>query len=272
MDKNTLQRWLIGDFSLKRMLTFILFTYCFLLVLGLFFSDQLMFPSPPCSYITLEGGVKIKTEDGHSLYAVHLPNPEARWDLLFFHGNGEDLGDVFPLLDIYRQNGFSVFAVDYRGYGKSTGKPSEKALNNDLKAIHDYLVQNAIVKEDRLVVLGRSIGSGPAVEYAVRYGKAALIIESGFTSAFRVLTQIRILPFDKFENIKKIRKIGCPLLLIHGTKDEVIPFRHGRQLFKAAQEPKSHYWVEGARHNDLQWVAGETYWETLKKFVDSIGK
>jgi abhydrolase domain-containing protein 17 len=269
MDKTILKRWLIGDFSLKRMIASFLFIYGFLFILGIF-SNPFLFPRPPCSYEKLEGGMEIQTGDGHSLYAVYLPNPKARWTLLYFHGNAEDLGDIFPVLEMFYKHGFSVFAWDYRGYGKSSGTPSEKTCYEDLEVIQDTLVHRLQIKPEHLIMYGRSIGGGPAAEFAVRYEKAAMILESTFTSAFRVLTRIKILPFDKFDTLKKIRVLHCPLLFIHGTKDEVIPFRQGLQLFASALEPKQHYWVENAGHNDLLWVAGENYWKTLSGFLTRI--
>jgi fermentation-respiration switch protein FrsA (DUF1100 family) len=97
-------------------------------------------------------------------------------------------------------------------------------------------------------------------------------MESAFTSAFRVLTRIEILPFDKFPNIAKIKKVRCPVLLIHGREDDIVNFYHGQVLFAAANEPKRSYWVEQAGHNDLALVAGRRYFEELRNFADSIDR
>jgi hypothetical protein len=99
---------------------------------------------------------------------------------------------------------------------------------------------------------------------------AGLIIESSFTSAFRVIVPFPILPFDKFRNLDKIKKVKCPVLIMHGKADEVIPFQHGQKLFAAAHEPKLSLWVDDAGHNDFMWVAGEQYTKTLRKFIQLI--
>jgi fermentation-respiration switch protein FrsA (DUF1100 family) len=99
---------------------------------------------------------------------------------------------------------------------------------------------------------------------------AGLILESSFTSAFRVVLPIPILPFDKFPNLDKISQVNCPVLVIHGTADETISLSHGKRLFAAAPEPKRSFWVEGAGHNDLFWVAGEQYGEALQDFAQLV--
>jgi fermentation-respiration switch protein FrsA (DUF1100 family) len=95
-------------------------------------------------------------------------------------------------------------------------------------------------------------------------------VQSGFTSAFRVMTRVSIVPFDKFPNYKDIRNVHCPVLIIHGTVDSVINFRHGKELFELAKEPKIHLWVDGANHNDLEEVAGERYIKSIQAFAVSL--
>jgi fermentation-respiration switch protein FrsA (DUF1100 family) len=99
-----------------------------------------------------------------------------------------------------------------------------------------------------------------------------LVIESGFLSAFRVMTGIRLLPFDRFDNLQKVGAVSCPVLVMHCREDEIIPFRHEQQLFKAVRQPKMNLWVDRAGHNDLELIAGAAYWDTLRsfeKFIDS---
>ena len=98
-----------------------------------------------------------------------------------------------------------------------------------------------------------------------------LILESTFVSAFRVRTGIPLLPFDKFNNIAKIRKINCPVLIVHGNDDDLIPVWHGKKLFKKANQPKFNLWIDGAGHNDdLIWAAGESYWAAIEKLVSAV--
>jgi hypothetical protein len=135
---------------------------------------------------------------------------------------------------------------------------------------YEYLTQKLGVLPERIIIYGRSVGAGSAVELAARKPVAGLIMESAFTSAFRVVVPIPILPFDKFRNIDKIKRVKCPVLVMHGKGDEVVPFQHGQRLFSAAPEPKRSLWVDEASHNDFLWVAGEQYGKTLREFVELI--
>ncbi|MBZ5522660.1 MAG: alpha/beta hydrolase [Acidobacteriia bacterium] len=244
--------------------------YLALLTYAWLFSESAIFLPHPSSYRDSPAILKLTTRSGLSISALYLPNPEARYTLLVSHGNAEDLGDDRYWLEGLRQAGFGVFAFDYEGYGTSQGKPSEQGAYEDEDAAYDYLVGVLGVRPDRLVIFGRSIGSGPAVYLASRKPAAALILQSPFVSAFRVLTHVPLLPFDRFPNYKRIGHVRCPLLVIHGTADSVIPIWHGQKLYDLAREPKNHFWVPGADHNDLDAVAGESYGKALQKFATSL--
>jgi abhydrolase domain-containing protein 17 len=133
--------------------------------------------------------------------------------------------------------------------------------------LYTYAVESLGVEPGRLLLYGRSIGSGPALEVAANYDAAGVILESAFTSAYRVMTRAAVLPFDRFSNIRHVRELDAPLLVIHGTADAVIPPAHGRQLYAAAPGLKQAFWVEGAGHNDLALVAGPRYYEAIRDFV-----
>jgi fermentation-respiration switch protein FrsA (DUF1100 family) len=126
------------------------------------------------------------------------------------------------------------------------------------------------VQPNRIIAFGRSVGSGPACDLASRHPVAGVILESAFTSAFRVMTGVRVLPFDKFDNLRKIKSVRCPVLIIHGTEDSVISFSHGKKLFAAANEPKQAIWVQGANHNDVAFIGGTPYSDSLKAFARLI--
>lgn len=244
--------------------------YVALVGVAAFLSNRLIFQPHPSSYKDLPEFLKIPTENGPKITALYLPNPSASFTLLVSHGNAEDLGDCRVWYKELRAAGFSVFAYDYEGYGTSEGSPTEKGAQQDENAAYDYLVTRLKTRPDRVIILGRSVGSGPAVYIAARRPVAGLILQSAFTSAFRVLTRISILPFDKFPNYKEIRKVRCPVLIIHGTADSVIGIWHGKELYQLANEPKSHLWVNGAEHNDLEAVAGESYTNALQAFAASL--
>ena len=247
-----------------------LLIYLGLCAYAFFFSDSLLFQPRSSSYEDNEAIIKLPVPNGEKIAAIHLPNPDADFTILYSHGNGEDLGDMMFLFHELRVGGFAVFAYDYRGYGTSDGKPSEQRVYQDINAAYRYLTQTLEVPPERIIALGRSLGGGPSIDLATREPLGGLILESTFTTVFRVMTHISILPFDKFPNIGKLDRVNCPVLVIHGTADNTIPLHHGKQLFEAAKEPKQAFWVEGAGHNNLWSVAGDRYLETLRTFAHSL--
>lgn len=255
------------SFSLFRILVLL---YAGLLAFGYFLSDRYIFLPRPSSYKDSAEFLKLTAEDGNKITALYLPNPSAKFTLLISHGNSEDLGDDRDWHEDLRNAGFNVFAYDYEGYGTSEGRPNETRTYQDESAAYSYLVAVLKTPPDRIIIFGKSVGSGPAVHIAARESVAGLIVQSGFTSAFRVMTRVSIVPFDKFPNYKDIRNVHCPVLIMHGTVDSVINFRHGKELFELANEPKKHLWVDGANHNDLEDVAGENYIKTIQAFAASL--
>lgn len=235
-------------------------------------ADRIIFQPPSPGYGDDASVLKVTSADGARISAKYFPNAEAKFALLFSHGNAEDIGYDTPFLEAIRDAGFAVFAYDYQGYGTSEGKPSEEHVYEDNEAAYFYLINSLHVPRGRIIAYGRSLGAAAAVDLAVRHPVAGLIMESAFTSAFRVLTKIALLPFDKFPNLTKIRNVRCPVLVIHGKRDGIISFYHGQTLFAAANEPKLSYWVDKAGHNDLALVAGSQYFEELRKFAGLVGR
>ncbi|MHC5162858.1 MAG: alpha/beta hydrolase, partial [Planctomycetota bacterium] len=139
----------------------------------------------------------------------------------------------------------------------------------DIVAAYRYLVENLNTDPNTIIVHGRSVGSGPSCFLASQKPVGGLILESAFTSVHRVAIGMS-LPFDPYNNLMRIQSIDCPLLIIHGKRDSVIPFWHGQTLYEIANKPKMNYWVETAGHNDLLYRAGNYYWKTLDRFVELI--
>lgn len=247
-------------------------SYVGLFFYGTMFSDRIIFQPPQTDYRDTNATIKLKSRDGVQISAVHLPNPQATYTILFSHGNAEDLAALFFELEDIRAMGFSVFAYDYHGYGTSRGKATEQNAYEDEEAAYDYLTQVLHIPADRIIAHGRSLGGALAIDLASRKPLAGLIVESSFLSAFRVLTRYPIFPFDKFRNLDKITQVRCPVLIIHGREDEVIPFWHGERLFELANGPKMNFWVDGAGHNNLKPVAGQQYLQTMLAFRDSLGR
>jgi fermentation-respiration switch protein FrsA (DUF1100 family) len=247
------------------------FAYVVMMLFAWLATDRMIFLPSPATYPDGPEILKIPTPDGVTLAARYLPHPQARHLLLFFHGNAEDLGEVEPRLHLLRERlGVSVLGWDYRGYGWSGGSVGEPATQRDAHAVLAYVKDKLGVPPERVLLYGYSLGGGPAVELAATHRVGGLILQNAFTSAFRVMTRVRLLPFDKFVNLEKMPRVGCPVLVIHGTADATIPFSHGQQLFAAAREPKRKLLVEGAGHNDLIESAGEDYWKALEEFVREL--
>jgi fermentation-respiration switch protein FrsA (DUF1100 family) len=270
MDKRKLRKILIGDFTVKRAALSLVLIYACMVLFVYLFSDWIIFRAHRSSYEDNPEILKIKTSDGAEISALYFSEPNSKFTILYSHGNSEDIGDIREVLEAFQHKGFSVLAYDYRGYGTSGGRASEKNVYEDIEAAYEYLVGELGNSPDRIIAIGRSVGGAVAMHLACRKEVAGLILESSFITAFRVVTRVPLVPFDKFRNIDKIKKVRCPILIIHGKNDEVVPFWHGEKLFKNANDPKLKYWVDDAGHNDLFWVAGNHYWDTIKEFTDVI--
>lgn len=261
-------------FDLKRVVRLMILLLCALYIglflVGFFLADSMIFLPHASSYKDSPEILKITTAGGKKISAVYLPNPAAKFTLLVSHGNAEDLGDDRYWLDDLRHAGFSVFAYDYEGYGTSEGKPGEKAAYEDATAAYEFLAVDLKTAPDRIIIFGRSVGTGPAAYVAAKRPSAGVILQSPFVSALRVLTRIPLLPFDKFPNYKYIRHIHSPVLIMHSRADSVIPFWHGQRIFDLANQPKHFFWATNAGHNYLDSAKG--YIEAIQSFAATLGK
>lgn len=270
MNKQIIKKWFWGEFSLKRVATSILAIYIIVGVWAYFRSDHLIFLPREASYEKTDEFYLLKTAQGIEIAVLYLPNPTANYTILYSHGNAEDLGDIRPRMENLQDMGFSVLAYDYPGYGISEGRPSVSGAYEAINAAYGYLRETLQVQPHQIIVYGRSVGSGPSTDLASRQSVGGLVIESGFTSTFRVVTRIPLYPFDHFPNLANIQNVEVPVLVLHGTRDRLIPFSHGQQLYTAIDGPKLSFWVEGAGHNNLLDIAGDRYRETLIKFQEML--
>jgi fermentation-respiration switch protein FrsA (DUF1100 family) len=244
--------------------------------LGLFAllcANGLIFPVPAPTYRDTPGQTKLPSPDGNHITAVYLPNPSAPYTLLYSHGNAEDLGTIEQTLHELRARGWAVFAYDYPGYGTSTGKPSESGCYAAIAAAYSYLTTLKNVPPERIVLYGRSLGSGPSLELATHVPVGGIILDGAFTSTFRVFIPCKLLFWDKFDNLAKITHLHPPLppiLSIHGTVDKTVPFWHGVALDAAYPGPKEHLWIQGADHNNILEVAPAAYWDAIERFRLSL--
>ena len=218
--------------------------------------------------------VWIDTSDGLRIHGWRLGaagNHESM--TLYLHGNAGNITHRADHLQAIREAGSRVLIIDYRGYGKSDGSPTEQGIYRDADAAYDYLVQQGY-EARRIVIHGESLGTAVAVDLASRKPCAGLILEAPFPSAKAVaqtvLPLIGPLVVSGLETARKIKQVEAPLLIIHGDRDEVIAYRFGREVFEAANEPKEFWTLEGAGHNDIVPVAGRRYIEKLSAFYAGL--
>jgi alpha-beta hydrolase superfamily lysophospholipase len=241
--------------------------YLLLMLFALLFADRFIFPAPPPGYRDSQALLKLTvTETGDTVTMQFRQVPGSRFLVLYHHGNGEDLQAIQPRVNALQAMGFSVLAWDYPGYGTSTGRPTTRNVLATADAIWQQIPDSFGFPHDRVILYGRSVGSGPATWLATRYESAGLILEGAFTSVFRTGLGINILPWDLFNNLSYIDEVGSPVLLLHGTDDRTIPFRHGQQLLEKAREPKFFAWFDGGGHNELVESYAEIYRSSILRF------
>jgi len=252
---------------MKVLIINIVIAYISLILVGYFFSDRMIFIPPRSGYTKSPKFIELVTADSHRIFAYYLPNKNAKYTLLVSHGNAEDIGYMRPLFQEMHKHGFAVFSYDYHGYGEGTGTPTERNAYLDVDAAYDHLTKDLNVPPENIIAYGHSVGAAVTLDLAVRKPVAAVILQGAFLTAFRVVTKIPIMPFDKFKNIKKIKDLKCPLLMIHGTRDGVVPFWQGKKLYELAEAPKQFYAVGGAGHNNIMVVSGKEYWRMISSFI-----
>jgi len=230
-------------------------------------ADDLIFPAPPSSYQDNTNIIKLKASDGETISANYLKADGSDRLLIYSHGNGEDIGNARPFLENFQRLGISVLAYDYPGYGTSTGKPSENGCYAAIETAFKYAIETLGYKPEQITLYGRSLGSGSSSWLAERANVSGLIFDGAFTSTFRVMSGIKLLPWDKFDNYARLPNIKCPILVIHGTSDRVIPFSHAEKNWDAIKGPKYKLFVEGADHGNIIDMAGEKYWEIVTPFI-----
>lgn len=216
--------------------------------------------------------VFITTEDNVRLQAYYLKNPSSERMLIFFHGNAGNICHRISDIINLKNCGINVLAISYRGYGKSSGTPSEKGIYKDGAAALDYAMQTLGYSVENIIIFGRSIGSTVAVHISQQKDIAGLILITPLTSAkaqakAKGLCFLSFLAGNAFDNLSKISHIKCPLLVIHGTDDQVLSFSMGKEIFDHAHGKKQLVIIEGAGHNNLSQVDSEKYWGSIAEFI-----
>jgi len=228
----------------------------------------------PQSYGMRFESVEIRTADGETLAAWWVPAEGALGTVLFFHGNAGNISHRLDFLQMFHRLRYSTLIVDYRGYGKSTGTPSEEGTYRDAEAAWDYVCQVRLALPQDIVIAGESLGGAVATWLAAKVGPRAVVLHSAFTSVNDLGSQVywflpvRFLSRFGYDNVDNLKRISAPVFIAHSRDDDIVPFAHGRKLYEAAREPKTFLEMSGG-HNDgfiftrPEWVAA------LAAFLDS---
>jgi uncharacterized protein len=220
--------------------------------------------------------LSLTAEDGVRLHGWLIRHPSPLCTFVAFHGNAGNIGHRLPWIELMNRVPAQVVLIDYRGYGKSGGRPSEKGLYRDAAAAYRWCVENVPPAPKGIVVIGESIGGAVAIDLAARVPVAGLVVQSTFTSAWDMAKTmmpvglLQPLAGVRFASYDKLAAIRCPILIIHGDRDEIVPFRMGEKLYQAARGEKYFYRVDGAGHNDLLWAAADEYTVRLRQFIDRL--
>lgn len=239
----------------------------------LFFPSRSIVQTPASAGLT-STDVVCETEDGERLHGWWVAaRGRAAGHVLLCHGNAGNVGDRVLHAALLAQAGFDVLLFDYRGYGRSTGRPSEEGTYRDARAARRALAERPDVAEDAIVVLGESVGGAVALDLALELPPAGLVLMSAFTGirdmARRHYPLVpRALVPDAYPSLARIGSLRAPLLVVHGERDDIVPLMHGEELFRAAPEPKRMHVVPGVGHNDLVTVAGRAWAEAIRRWAD----
>ena len=219
--------------------------------------------------------VSFNTTDGETLAGWWLPSRQERGVLLFLHGNAGNMADRIESLKIFNRLGLSVFIFDYRGYGQSSGTPTENGLYEDGESAWRYLTGTRGIDPMKIVIFGRSLGGGVATWLAVRHSTRAVILESAFTSVHDLaghhypFVPVQLLLNDRYDSLSRIHALQTgALMMIHSPEDELVPFDHGQELYRAARGNKEFLEIEGT-HNHGFIAAGERYVSAIDAFLDT---
>ena len=242
-----------------------------------YFPDNDVVATPTSVGLAFED-LSLKTEDGESIKAWYVPCEAAKNDamtILFCHGNAGDMGDRVGTLQTFHKLGFNTLAFDYRGFGESSGEPTEDGTYLDAMACWDYLVDKRKDRPENIIVFGRSLGGAVACWLAVHADPAALVLESTFASIPAMAHEMfPFLPVSlfcrfKYDNVSNVADVHCPVMVAHGQKDRTCPYEHGRKIYEAANEPKQFVEIKGD-HNDGGLNSNQHYQDDFMKFVAGV--
>jgi fermentation-respiration switch protein FrsA (DUF1100 family) len=244
---------------------------------SLYFPDHEMAATPQALGLAYDD-LTLKSQDGSAINAWFVPAKPGGpgRTILVSHGNAGNISHRLDKIATFHELGLAVLIFDYRGYGKSPGRPSENGTYQDGDAAYAYLTQTRRLPPSDVVLYGESLGCAVAVELARRHPASALILESPFTSTLAMgklvypWLPVRWIVRYRYDNLAKIGSLRLPLLILHSSQDEIVPFSMGQQLYAAAPGPKAFFELRGG-HNDGYEVTGLGYRDAIRKFLDTNG-
>jgi len=256
--------------------------------MGVIISSLLFQPPSPPTPLKSDLYFWLKTSLNSKIPAFYIQQPQARYSIIYSHGNAEDLGSIYEyLLTLSKLLYVNILAYDYSGYGlgitdkeniKNCIGPSEQNCYADIEAAYDHLTKVEGVSFDQIILYGRSLGSGPAcylAEKAKRQNKplAGVVLHSPFLSVCRIVLDMGFtFSTDIFPNASRIENVGCPALIIHGTVDKIVPFSHGKGLCELIpiEHRVSPFWAEKMGHNNIEFDRSRCFIRYLQTFFTSI--
>lgn len=252
--------------------------YLVLVALLYLFQSKMMYHPVKTIYQTPESvgmayqTVSFNAEDGTQLSGWFVTSERNRGTIIFSHGNAGNISGRLETIRILQGLGLNVLIYDYRGYGNSEGRPGEEGTYSDVMGAWQYLVKERRVPPDDIILMGRSLGGPVSAWLATRTNPAGLILESTFTSAQDLASElypffpVRWLMKYHYPTLEYLKKISIPLLITHSTEDGLVPYHHGRELYEAAAEPKEFFSMQGD-HGRGHVESGRAYIEALEKFI-----
>jgi uncharacterized protein len=275
---------------LKRLSMFLVYLFVayalLLLIMRLLERRMIFFPDYPSR---LEGDwhprglapedVWLTASDGTKLHAWWISNPNAKFTFLAFHGNASNIANRGETYEFLRDTPSNVLALEYRGYGHSEGKPSEAGLYLDADAAYQFLTNTKRIDPKSILSFGQSLGTTVASDLAARRKVGGLILEAPLPSASRAASKLfwflpglSILVHSQFDTVAKLRKVRAPILVVQCTRDPVLPFQFGREVYDAAPSPKRFLAIEGECHEESSLIAPAEYRSALQQFLASLNQ
>lgn len=219
--------------------------------------------------------ITFTTSDGLQLNGWYVPRHDSKQVLLFFHGNAGNISHRRDSIEIFHRLGLNVFIIDYRGYGKSQGKPDEQGLHLDAKAAWRFLIEEKGFSANNIIIFGRSLGGAVAARLAAEVPARGLMLESTFTSAkdfaksvFTILSRLVYLRYE-FDVAENIQRVNYPVLVLHSPDDEIMPYKLGEKVYQAANQPKRFVQMKGD-HNYGFILSQPGYSEAIRDWLASL--